>query len=119
MKKRIYIAGKLNDMAVDYLNNVHKMMTVAEEVRLAGYSVFVPAIDLLMGIKFGYTSYEDYFENSQSWLAVSDAVFLVPGWDDSEGTKKEISLARELGIPIFANIKGMTVYFDFFANLEF
>ena len=118
MQKKIYIAGKLNDMAVDYLHNVHKMMTVAEEVRKAGYSVFVPAIDLLMGIKFGYKSYEDYFNNSQPWLAASDAVFLVEGWDGSECTEREIELAEELGIPVFTKLDQMNTYFKVFEDLE-
>ena len=52
--KKIYIAGKLNAMAVDYLYNVHNMMNTAQAVKSAGYSVYVPAIDLMMGIMFGY-----------------------------------------------------------------
>lgn len=112
MKHRIYIAGKLNAMAVDYLHNVHLMMTEAEKVRLAGFSVYVPAIDLLMGIKFGYTKYEDYFDNSQPWLTVSEAVFLVPNWEDSEGTKREIIRAQAYGIPIFTDLDKMINYFN-------
>lgn len=106
-KIRVYVAGKLNDMAVNYLYNVHKMMVTAEEARLAGFSVFVPAIDLTMGIKFGYNDYHDYFDNSQPWLAVSDAVLLTPGWETSAGTAKEIELAKSLGIPVFETLVEM------------
>ena len=109
--RRIYIAGKLNDLAVDYLLNVHKMMVTAEEVRKAGYSIYVPAIDLLMGIAFGYTKYEDYFNNSQPWLEASDAVFLTPGWETSKGTEKEIKTALEKKIPVFDNLTEMNNYF--------
>lgn len=104
---RVYIAGKLNDMAVGYLYNVHKMMETAEEVREAGFSVFIPAIDLLCGIKHGYNDYHDYFDNGQPWLMAADAVFLVPGWETSEGTKNEIKTAKELGIPVFDNLTEM------------
>lgn len=109
--KRIYIAGKLNDMAVDYLLNVHKMMATAEEVRKAGYSIYVPAIDLIMGIAFGYTKYEDYFNNSQPWLEASDAIFLTPGWETSKGTEKEIQLAWKNDIPVFDDLLNMNNYF--------
>ncbi len=109
--KKVYVAGKLNDMAVDYLYNVHKMMTTAEEVRKAGYSVFVPCIDLLMGIKFGYQDYHDYFNNSQPWIEVADAIFLVPGWETSSGTKKEIKLGWNKEIPIFNDLEEMNNYF--------
>jgi hypothetical protein len=112
-KPRVYIAGKLNAMAVDYLKNVSNMLETAEEVRREtdGYGVFVPAIDLLLGIKFGYSKYEDYFDNGQFWLKASDAVFLVPGWETSEGTKREIETAKQLNIPVFENILEMVAYF--------
>jgi len=109
--KKIYVAGKLNDMAVDYLNNVHKMMVTAEEVKKAGYAIYVPAIDLLMGIKFGYTDYHDYFDNSQPWLEASDAVFLTPGWETSTGTKNEMRTAWQNAIPVFDNLTEMNDYF--------
>jgi len=106
---RVYIAGKLNGKAVDYLKNVSDMMVVAEEVRQKGFSVFIPAIDLLMGIKHGYTNYHDYFDNGQPWLMAADAVFLVPGWEESKGTKDEIDTAIELGIPVFSNINELVM----------
>jgi hypothetical protein len=112
MKKCIYIAGALSDSAVNYLYNVHKMMEVAESVRREGFSVYVPAIDLLMGIKFGYKYYEDYFNNSQPWLVKADGVFLVPGWKQSTGTKREIDLAYKNNIPVFEQLNSMIEYYD-------
>jgi len=111
MKRAIYIAGKLNADAIGYLFNVHKMMEVAELVRKAGFAVFIPAIDLLQGIKFGYTDYHDYFDNGQEWLKRSDGVFLVPGWETSKGTKMEIETARSLDIPIFQDLIQMAEHF--------
>jgi hypothetical protein len=119
-KPRVYIAGKLNDMAVDYLKNVSNMMETAEMVRkeTEGYGVFIPAIDLLMGIKFGYSTYDDYFDNGQFWLQASDAVFLTPGWESSKGTKKEIETATELNIPVFDDVLEMINYFKVNYNDE-
>jgi len=104
MKGRVYIAGKLNADAVGYLYNVHKMMTTAEKVRKAGYAIFVPAIDLLLGIKFGYTNYHDYFDNGQEWLKASDAVVLVDNFYTSKGTYQEIKTALDRGIPVYRNV---------------
>lgn len=112
MKKKVYIAGRLNDMAVDYLLNCHKMMTIAEDVRKAGYSVYIPCIDYTMGMMFGWTKYEDYFDNSQPWLEVANAVFLVPGWEMSSGTRREMERADVLDIPIFDNIEKMNEHFN-------
>ncbi len=109
---KIYVAGKLNDNAVGYLKNVSFMMEYAEHLRERGFSVFVPAIDLLMGIKFNYQSYENYFNNSQPWLTVSDAMFLCPGWENSSGTAKELELASKLGIPAFTDVESMKKHFN-------
>lgn len=110
-KPKVYIAGKLNDKAVNYLYNVHKMCTLAEKARKAGFSVFVPALDLFMGIMFGYNSYYDYFDNSQPWLKAADAVLLVDNWQDSKGTKAEIKMAMDHGIPVFMSLDNMRKYF--------
>ena len=109
--KKVYIAGKLNDMAVGYIKNCHKMIKVAKEVRNAGFSVYVPCVDFLEGLVDGNFEYEDFFNNSQPWLLSADAIFLVPGWGSSEGTKREIALARENDIPIFDSIEVMQAHF--------
>ena len=111
-KYKIYVAGPLNAMAVDYLKNVSNMMTEAEHLRRLGFSIYVPAIDLLMGIKFGYTGYNDYFDNSQPWLKASDAVYLCKGWENSKGTKAEMETAMANGIPVFDNPDELLKYFQ-------
>lgn len=98
--KRIYIAGPLNAGAVEYLRNVSRMIQVGISVRRVGYAVFVPALDLLMGIVDGAFSYNDYAENNLAWLEVSDAVLVLPGYEESKGTLAEIKRASELGIPV-------------------
>lgn len=102
--KRVYIAGKLNDDACGYIKNVHRMIVAAEQVRKAGFAVFVPGIDFLQGLVFGNWDYQDYFENSQPWLDASHAVFLTPGWETSKGTAKEIERAKSQDIPVFSDL---------------
>jgi hypothetical protein len=97
----VYVAGRLNDMACDYLKNVHKMCWWANEVRKLGVCAYIPAIDMLMGIIFGNWEYPDYFNNSQGYLKRSDAVFVCPGYEESKGTIREIKTAESLGIPVF------------------
>jgi len=70
--ERVYIAGKLNGMAVDYLKNVQN----------------------------GYYDYDDYFDNNIEWLKVADAVFVCPGWEESKGTAREIEVANSYAIPV-------------------
>jgi len=105
MIKKVYVAGKLNSDACGYIKNVHRMIIWGEKIRKLGFAVFVPGLDFLQGIVFGNWDYPDYFNNSQPWLIASDAVFLVPGWETSEGTKKEIERAKKHNIPVFADLE--------------
>jgi hypothetical protein len=109
--KKIYIAGKLNDDAVGYIKNMHKMIKTAKAAREAGFSVYVPCVDILEGLVDGNFTYKDFFDNSQPWLLASDGVLLTPGWETSEGTKREIKLAEDNNIPVFLSVEGMVHYF--------
>lgn len=102
--KRVYVAGKLNDTACGYIQHMHRMLKCSEEVRRRGYSVYVPCIDIIQGLVFGNWTYDDFFSNSQPWLDAADAIFLVPGWESSEGTKREIVRAKSQSIPVFSDL---------------
>ena len=97
---RIYLAGKLNALSVDYLKNVSNMIKGAEKARKQGHAVFNPCLDLLMGIVFGNYEYEDYVNNNMAWLEVADEVWVLPEWENSKGTRAEIERAKELNIPV-------------------
>ena len=101
---KVYVAGKLNSDACGYIKNIHQMIIWAEKVRKLGFAVFVPGLDFLQGVLFGNWEYSDYFNNSQPWLDSADAIFLVPGWETSEGTKKEIKRAKKQNIPVYSDL---------------
>lgn len=103
--RTIYIAGPLNSDAVGYLKNVHSMIKHADIIRRKGWSVFIPALDLLCGIYAGDLDYQAYFGNNLEWLKRSDAVFLCPGWSDSKGTQKELAVAQEMGKVVYFMIE--------------
>lgn len=102
--KKIYIAGKLNDMATGYLKNVHAMITAANIIRKAGFSVYIPCLDFVSGIVDGEMEYADYFENNMPWLDVCDCLYVLPSYKDSQGTRIEIQRAIELGKPVYYSI---------------
>lgn len=101
---KVYIAGKLNDGVENYIENLSYMLKEAEKVRKLGFSVFVPGMDFLLGVVAGDLKYEDYFINNIEWLKVSDCVYVLDNWHNSNGTKEEIKIAKELGIPVFYNL---------------
>ena len=108
--KKVYIAGKLNDMSVDYIKNLHYMIKEADKVRKKGFSVYVPCLDILMGLVIGNYKYKDYFNNSQPWLESSDAIYVLNNYKTSKGTLKEIETAHQKHIPIFYNLEDLIKY---------
>jgi hypothetical protein len=111
-KKKVYVAGPLNAVAVDYIKNCHKMCTIAEAIRRRGFSVYIPCLDFLMGLLTGTYTYADYFDNSQPWLTASDALFFCSGWRESKGCMREYVLAGESNIPTFEIISDLVRHFE-------
>lgn len=107
-KKCVYVAGKLSDPnSCNYIKNVHTMIKEAKKIRDAGFSVYVPCVDLLEGIVSGDFDYDDYFNNSQTWLEKADAVYVCFGWEKSTGTKREIALAMSKDIPVWFTVNDL------------
>lgn len=99
--KKVYVAGKLNDNAVGYIQNMHKMINNAYDIRKMGFSVYIPCLDFLYGLVAGDADYRDYFDNNIAWMKCADAVFVGKGWETSKGTKREIQIAQHNNIPVF------------------
>jgi hypothetical protein len=95
---KVYVAGKLNDTAIGYIKNVHKMMVCANKLRKKGHSVFVPCLDILLGFL--------------EWLKCADVVYVVDGGRLSSGTIQEVGLAKELGILVTYESEADLKYFE-------
>lgn len=101
---RVYVAGAYSGPdVITILDNMRHGMNVAHQVLKSGYAPFAPWMDYLFSF-MGQTFLNEYYEYSIAWLKVSDAMLLVPGWEDSKGTKKEIEIAQQMGIPIFKTL---------------
>jgi len=86
------------------------MVQFGEKVRALGCCVAIPCNDFIHGLVIGNHEYNDYFDNNLEILKRCDAVALVPGWEDSIGVEKEIKIANELDIPVFADIGTVRFY---------
>jgi hypothetical protein len=119
MIKRIYIAGpitprgmKSDNLAIDYLLNVRDMIRVGVEAMLAGFTPFIPAMDLLifLGLKNNeMISDEQIKKYSIDWLSVSDAMVLTSLSATSEGVRAEIKFAHDNGIPVFDSLNELII----------
>ena len=106
---RCYVAGAYSsNNVIGVLDNIREGMRWATKVVLDDMAPFVPWFDLhfqLMLRGDEKLTVEDYYNYSMTWLRVSDVVFVTPGWENSNGTKKEIEVANSLNIPVIYDYK--------------
>lgn len=102
--KRVYVAGSYSDNnVISILNNMRRGMRTGTEVLLAGYAPFVPWLDYQLQLMLRgdeKLTVDDYYNYSMAWLEVSDALLVLPNYENSKGTLAEIKRAEELGIPV-------------------
>lgn len=113
MSKRVYVAGPYSaNNVIDVLKNIGKGRRRCAELFALGFNVFSPWTDssFIIDNPYRHFTIDQFYRYSIAWLEVSDAVFLVPGWETSKGTLAEIEIAKELGIPIFEHIKGLMAW---------
>jgi hypothetical protein len=115
--KRIYIAGAYSaDNVIDVLRNIGRGERLAGEVFRAGFAPFCPWHDKDYVIQSPDAEYtvQQFYDYSIAWLIVSDAVLLVPGWEKSLGTRREIEIAEAHDIPVFETLDELIAHFTLY-----
>ena len=106
--KRIYIAGSYSaDNVMDVLHNIRKGIEAACTVFKAGYAPFCPWLDFhyVLMDKASELTVQDFYDYSLAWLDASDAILVLPDYEDSKGTLAEIERANIRGIPVVYSLK--------------
>ena len=94
----IYVAGKYRG---DVDANIAAARKVAAECFLKGHDVICPHMNTAEMDLDTELPDEFWLKTTMNLLRRCDAIVLVPGWEDSAGTKAEIDYANSVGIPIF------------------
>jgi len=109
MNKRIYLAGSMSDSnCLQFLENLRRGIRVSAQLVLLNYHPFSPFIDFQFFLalrndeKITDKMIKDY---SLSWLAVSDAVLVLPDYESRKGTIAEIKRAEELNISVYYSME--------------
>lgn len=92
-RDRVYISGPMTGYK-DYNRPAFRAM--ASKLRAAGYETLNPA-DVL--ITEG--TWSDYMRVDLQMLVVADLMVVLPGWHESRGARLEVTIAHQLGIPIY------------------
>jgi len=101
---KVYVAGPYSGQLMDSLGYMRNGMRVCTELLLAGFAPFCPWLDfhyflMLRGEEL--LTKEDFQNYSLAWLEASDIIYVLNGWENSEGTKRELAVALDNKLPVF------------------
>jgi nucleoside 2-deoxyribosyltransferase len=107
--KVVYIAGPFTaETDEEIYINICAAEQAAYSAQLMGLAALCPHS---IGRSFVGTHTPEYwYEATLEMMRRCDAVFLVDGWEDSEGTILEIGEAGRLGIPVFGNLNKLDIW---------
>lgn len=107
----VYIAGSFRaPNAWEIEANIRRAETIALEAWRAGFAVLCPHCNT----RFfqGAAPDEVWLKGDLELLRRCDAVLTVPGWEESEGAKKEMEFARDCQMPVFHKLSDLVNYYD-------
>lgn len=92
---KIYISGPITGTE-DYMN---RFSDAENDLNMKRHIAFNPAkISSMMPRE---TTYEEYMKISFCLLELSDGIFMMKGWETSNGARRELHYAQALGKKIF------------------
>ncbi len=95
-----YLAGKYSDPTIEGVcKNIENARRASRLLWSAGYAVLSPHMNTAHFD--GVVEYTNFLDGDISWMRRgADVVVLIPGWESSHGTHREIEVARFCRIPV-------------------
>jgi len=93
----LYLAGPMSALPK---NNYPAFHAAASDLRARGFHVVSPA-ELHADFEANPKSYEDYLRADLIALLGTAAVVALPGWEQSNGARLEVTVARALGMLVW------------------
>ena len=112
----IYVAGPLSNVdgrpasPKERIENARTADALGRELYLMGHWPFIPHTMTLWWFDDPHPDFKDYKKivaefDIKGWLSLCDAVYFLPGWSDSKGSRMERRAAKRLGIPAIFKLK--------------
>lgn len=103
--KAIFIAGKYKGKDFNEIGeNIRLAERYAIEVWNLGYGAFCPHLNTAHFEVKAKAREDAYRQFDKKMLRACDAVLALPGWDESQGAKEEITEAKRLGLRIYHSL---------------
>lgn len=105
---KIYVAGAYSsDNVLTVFANMRRGIRMATRLFMMGYAPFCPWLDFhfcLSAKEEDHITVNMFYQYSLAWLRASDAVLVLPGFENSKGTLAEIQEALDCNIPVFYSV---------------
>ena len=95
MSMKIYLSGKISGTDLDYVRRLFDK--VATTLRALGHEVSNP---LCNGLSES-DPWEDHIAKDIINLTDCEGIYMLQGWEDSQGARIEHAVAKELGKAVF------------------
>lgn len=119
MLKLIYLAGPYSTGSIlEIADHICQGRDMAIELMERGYAPYCPWLDWELAVRKHRLTVEHFKQCGLTILAKCDAMLLLPGWEDSRGTREEIAFARMLNIPVFTTIDAIDQWVELEASMN-
>lgn len=108
---RIYVSGPYTQGMLD--ENLRNAIQAGLAVIHAGGAPFVPHLNFLLELH-QHVPYRTWLDVDLAWVEASEALWRLPG--ASPGADREVERARQLGIPVFYQLKDVERFINLHIN---
>lgn len=104
--KVIYVAGAYSDPRGPWYikQNIDAAEAVALELWRMGAAVICPHKNTAFFDGADGTSRDTWILGDMAILQRCDAIYMMDGWERSEGATDELKMARDIGLPVLMNM---------------
>ncbi len=109
---KVYISGPITAPTEDEIRaNVERADAAGRALAAAGYNPFIPHKQTQGWHATTSFTREQYLALDFDWLQLCQAIYMLPGWEESLGALAEYEEALRLGIPVVRSIDELKALF--------